>query len=149
MAEPSKDQLLRATPGSIDTEQLEFAGLRGDPRRHLTRTELEAGIAALPFASRERGSVQLLVARGPAGERILHDTARLTRNGGMPGDRWAGNGRYGPDYQLATTRADFARLVANRQPLELHGDNLYLHLDLSAQRCLSFRTSTTRRNLRE
>ena len=29
-------------------------------------------------------------------------------------------------------RTDFARVVANGQPLELHGDNLYLSLDLSA-----------------
>jgi MOSC domain-containing protein YiiM len=51
----------------------------------------------------------------------------------MPGDRWASQDKYGPDYQLATTRADYARLIANGQPLELHGDNLYLQLDLSSQ----------------
>jgi MOSC domain-containing protein YiiM len=50
----------------------------------------------------------------------------------MPGDRWAADDRYGPQYQLATMQTDYARLVANGQPLELHGDNLYLTLDLSA-----------------
>jgi MOSC domain-containing protein YiiM len=50
----------------------------------------------------------------------------------MPGDRWALEDKYGPAYQLATTRADFARVIANGQPLPLHGDNLYVQLDLSA-----------------
>ena len=133
MPEPSKDELIQAPPGSIDTEQLSFDGLRGDRRLHLSRAELEARIARLPAPPRDRGTVDLLVARGPSGERFLHQATVLTRDGGMPGDRWLGNGRYGPNYQLATTRSDFARLVANGQPLELHGDNLYLNLELSSE----------------
>lgn len=131
MVEPSKEELLRAAPGSIDTEALSFVGHRGDRRLHLTRAALETGLAALPPAPAERGTVELLVARGSSGERELPRAARLTQAGGMPGDRWASDGRYGPSHQLATTRADFARLIANGQPLELHGDNLYLNLDLS------------------
>jgi MOSC domain-containing protein YiiM len=76
--------------------------------------------------------VALMVARGPAGERHLPEQALLTVEGGMPGDRWAEQTKYGPDFQLATTRADFAQLIANGQPLELHGDNLFLDLDLSS-----------------
>ena len=59
--------------------------------------------------------------------------ARLTVEGGMPGDRWATDDRYGPAYQLATTQLDRAKVIANGQPLELHGDNLYLDLDLSSE----------------
>lgn len=129
--ELSKDELLRARPGSVDTEKLEFEGLRGDPRRHLSRQALEAGIGGL-HAPRDEGSVELLLARGPAGERQLPTEVQLTVDGGMPGDRWAGQSKYGPDYQLATARADYARLIANGQPLELHGDNLFLNLDLSS-----------------
>jgi MOSC domain-containing protein YiiM len=73
------------------------------------------------------------VARGPAGERELPSGVLLTAQDGMPGDRWAAQREYGPDYQLATTRADYARLIANGQPVELHGDNLYLQLDLSSE----------------
>jgi hypothetical protein len=131
MAEPTKEELLQAAPGSVDTEILSFVGRRGDRRLHLTRAALAAGISALPPAPVERGTVELLVARGSSGERELPHAARLTREGGMPGDRWAGDDRYGPNYQLATTRADIARLIANGQPLDLHGDNLYLNLDLS------------------
>lgn len=131
MDEPTKEQLLRAPRGSVDTEALEFTGLRGDPLRHLDRTALDVGIAAAR-APLDAGSIQLLVARGPRGERYLAEEARLTVGEGMPGDRWASQTKYGPNYQLATTRFDFARLIANGQPLELHGDNLYIDLDISA-----------------
>jgi hypothetical protein len=128
--EPTKEELERAPAGSLDTERLKFAGLRGDRRRHLDRSALEAGIAAAR-APLDEGTVELLVARGQDGERFLPSEARLTVREGLPGDRWATQDAYGPDYQLATTRSDLARLIANGQPLELHGDNLYLHLDLS------------------
>jgi hypothetical protein len=131
--EPTKEELLAASPGAVDTEALAFEGLRGDRARHLSRPELEAAIAALPPAPRDEGRVALLVARGPRGERTLHAEALLRRDEGMPGDRWFGQGRYGPEYQLATMRADFARVIANGQPLELHGDNLFVELDLSLE----------------
>lgn len=130
MNEPTKEELVRAPRGSVDTDSLKFVGLRGDRRLHLERAALEAGIAAAR-APLDEGTVQLLVARGPDGERYLADEARLTVREGMPGDRWAAQTDYGPDYQLATTSYDFARLIANGQPLELHGDNVYLDLDLS------------------
>lgn len=131
MLEPTTQELAEARPGSVDTERLTFVGQRGDPSRHLDRATLEAGIAALR-APLDEGAVALLVARGPEGERRLPDHAVLTVQGGMPGDRWAEQTKYGPDFQLATARADFARLIANGQPLELHGDNLFLDLDLSS-----------------
>ena len=132
MTEPTIEELIRARPSSVDTERLAFAGQRGDRSRHLDRPALEAGIASLR-APLDDGAVALMVARGPAGERLLPDQALLTVEGGMPGDRWAEQTEYGPDYQLATARADFARLIANGQPLELHGDNLLLDLDLSSE----------------
>jgi hypothetical protein len=128
--EPTKEELGRAAAGSVDTDGLKFVGLRGDKRRHLARPALDAGIAAAR-APLDEGTVDLLVARGDGGERHLPAEVRLTVREGMPGDRWAAQDKYGPDFQLATTRSDFARLIANGQPLELHGDNLYLHLDLS------------------
>ena len=130
--EPTKAELAVASPRSVDTDALKFVGLRGDSRRHLDRAALEAALPRLQ-APRDTGTVELLVARGPGGERQLPAEVWLTASGGMPGDRWASQTKYGPDYQLATTRADYARLIANGQPLELHGDNLYLQLDLSTQ----------------
>lgn len=131
MTQVTTEELTRARPGSIDTEALAFSGLRGDPRRHLTRAALVEALAALPPAPKDRGTLELMVARGPAGERHLPPRVLLTVQGGMPGDRWASQTKYGVDYQLSTTRSDFAKVIANGQPLQLHGDNLYLHLDLS------------------
>lgn len=131
MVELTKEELLAAAPGTVDTNGLSFLGLRGDPSRHLARAELIQALRALPPAPRDHGRVDLLVARGPQGERLLPSQVLLTARQGMPGDRWAQQERYGTAYQLATARTDFARVVANGQPLELHGDNLYLSLDLS------------------
>jgi MOSC domain-containing protein YiiM len=133
VSEPTKEELQVAEPGSFDTEALTFEGERGKKAQHLTRAELEAALARLEPAPRDQGRVALLVARGPNGERTLHSEALLTEDGGMPGDRWASQDQYGPEYQLATMRADFARVIANGQPLELHGDNLFLELDLSSE----------------
>jgi hypothetical protein len=131
MAELTKQELLEAAPGTVNTNGLSFVGLRGDPSRHLSRAQLVDALRALPPAPLDNGRVDLLVARGPQGERLLPSEVALTVSDGMPGDRWATDERYGPTYQLATARTDFARVVANGQPLELHGDNLYLSLDLS------------------
>jgi len=133
MRQVSTAELREATPGSVDTDSLAFSGLRGDRTRHLSRSALEAALARLPEPPKDAGTLELMVARGPNGERHLPECVVLTPEQGMPGDRWVSDDRYGPEYQLATTRADIARLVANGQPLELHGDNLYLHLDLSAR----------------
>jgi hypothetical protein len=132
MEQPTTDQLLKAKRGSVDVNALKFSGLRGDPAHHMDTAALRAALAALPPAPKNQGTLALMVARGPGGERQLPAEVLLTPEGGMPGDRWAKDGRYGPQFQLATTRVDFARVVANGQPLELHGDNLYVDLDLSA-----------------
>jgi hypothetical protein len=129
--ELTTEELLATPAGSLDTDRLGFTGHRGDASRHLDRAALEAALAVLPAAPRDRGTLDLMVARGAGGERHLPETASLTVLGGMPGDRWASDECYGPDYQLATARTDFARTVANGQPLELHGDNLFVSLDLS------------------
>jgi hypothetical protein len=132
VAEPTTVELEQAKPGTVDTEALSFSGLRGDRSRHLDRATLEVRLAALPPTPRDRGTLALMVARGPNGERSLPAVAKLTKTHGMPGDRWALDDRYGPEYQLATMNVEVARLLANGQPLELHGDNLFLDLDVSS-----------------
>ncbi|MEN0061409.1 MAG: MOSC domain-containing protein [Myxococcota bacterium] len=132
MGNPTKAELISAPPGSVDTQALRFEGLRGDPSRHLDRAELLRRLDALPAAPRDEGTLDRLLARGPDGSRKPLNSAMLTVEGGLPGDRWADSPKYGPDYQLATIRTDYARVVANGQDLALHGDNLFVSLDLSA-----------------
>jgi hypothetical protein len=129
MSEITSDDLLAAK--TVDTDRLTFVGLRGDRSKHLSRAQLVDALTRLPQAPRDVGSVNLLVARGDNGERTLPDAIHLTVKGGLEGDRWARQDKYGPGYQLATTQTGFARVVANGQRLELHGDNLFLDLDLS------------------
>lgn len=133
MTDLSKEELLASKASTVDTDRLKFDGLRGDRSRHLDHAALTTALAGLPPAPKDEGTVDLLVARSADFGRILHPRVRLTAEGGMPQDRWAGDARYGADDQLATTRTDFARVIANGQPLELHGDNLFLTLDLSSE----------------
>lgn len=133
MSEPSKAELLEADPRSFDTERLQFHGLRGDVALHLTRAQLEATLAALPPAPKDKGTVVRLLARGLDSSRELPRSVELSVEGGMPGDRWAQQERYGPEYQLATIYSGYADVVANGQAPELHGDNLFLDLDPSAE----------------
>lgn len=132
MTDPSKEALLCEVPATFDTTTLSFEGLRGDPAFHLSPEALEARLAALPPAPTDRGTVDYLVARTAGFGRVVHARAHLTVAGGMPGDRFVDQTKYGPEAQLATAQTDFAKVVANGQPLELHGDNLFLSLDLSA-----------------
>jgi hypothetical protein len=131
MTQLTTEELLASAPGSVHTEKLEFVGLRGDPSRHLSRAQLVAALEALPPAPRDVGRLDLIVARGETGERVKPSSALLTVEHGLELDRWRHQSKYGAEYQLAVTRTDFARVVANGQPLELHGDNLFLSLELS------------------
>ena len=71
MTEPTKEELLAARAGSIDTDALRFVGLRGDRRRHLTRAALEAGIAALA-PPKDAGTVDFLVELN----RVVHERVK-------------------------------------------------------------------------
>jgi hypothetical protein len=125
------EELHHEDAATFDVDRIQFVGPRGDVRRHLNREELLSALAELPAAPTDRGTVDLLLARPTEGARDLPEEVLLTIEGGMPGDRWAQQNKYGPNYQLATTRTDFAKVVAAGQPPELHGDNLFVTLDLS------------------
>lgn len=129
MPDPSKEELLQTPSREFDPDTLSFVGPRGDRAAHLDRAALVDGLAAIE-PNKDEGLIELMVARGPKGERVKHRSARLTTAGGMPGDRWA-DANKSTDSQLATTNSDIAKLIANGQPLALHGDNLFISLDLS------------------
>src|SRR5436309_13581554 len=118
--------MTRDTP-RIDSESL------GDPLRHRRLEELEERLEALPRAPRERGRVELIVARSEGGRRESPDRVRLEADAGVPGDAWSR--QEGPHAERAITvmQFDVAELIANGQPLALFGDNLFLTLDLSTE----------------
>ncbi len=104
----------------------------GSADRFLTFDSLEAARQALPPAPRDTGTLTRVMARGASGVRQLLEDTVLTVDGGVPGDAWGRSRSRDPEAQLAVMQEDIARLIANGQPLELSGDNLWLDLDLSA-----------------
>lgn len=97
---------------------------------HLPMSELEARLASLDLP-RDHGVVVALMARPSSWQRRELQSAELSVEGGMPGDRW--NESPLPQMQLATMSAAVAEVIANGQPLALFGDNVFLDLDVSAE----------------
>lgn len=104
----------------------------GDPRHHLGFEALAIAHAALRAAPPIHGRVALLVSRGEGGLRQVLSSVVLTPEGGMPGDAWGRREAPNPEAQLTVMRHDIASMIANGQPLELSGDNLFLDLDVTA-----------------
>ncbi len=105
----------------------------GDPACFRSFEELNQLLKALPPTTRDNGAVTLLMSRREGGRRELLRSVRLEIDAGMPGDSWGRNARRKLEAQLAAMQTDVAELIANGQPLELSGDNLYLALDLSSE----------------
>jgi MOSC domain-containing protein YiiM len=103
----------------------------GDLATFLELDVLTARLALAPAAPTDIGRVCLIVTRHPGGRRELLERATMTTESGMPGDSWGRQRRPSPEAQLAVMQFNVAELIANGQPLELSGDQLYLDLDLS------------------
>jgi MOSC domain-containing protein YiiM len=88
-------------------------------------------IAGLPPGPTNEGRVVLVVVRPAVDQRTTPPRARLTPEGGVEGDRWALRDKRVFDTQVTVMRADVAGVIANGQPIELAGDNLFVDLDLS------------------
>jgi MOSC domain-containing protein YiiM len=106
---------------------------RGDPARFLTLAELERGLERVAGAA-GRGRVALVVRRGEGGLRERLERVRLSPERGVPGDAWERRPGREPDGQIAVMQAQVAALIANGQPPSLFGDNLFVDLDLAAER---------------
>jgi MOSC domain-containing protein YiiM len=102
----------------------------GDRDRFRTFEQLEQGLASLRTA-KDKGVVTMVVARGEGGRREILQHVRLDPDAGIPGDAWGRRAGRKPDTSITVMQTDVAELIANGQPIELSGDNLYLALDLS------------------
>jgi hypothetical protein len=103
--------------------------------RHLTTSELEAGLDEIRSAPKDEGVLEMIVRRPQVGERELLQEAQLSQAEGLVGDSW--RTRYGertpnPDVQLTLMNVRVTSLVAqDKQRWPLAGDQLYVDLDLS------------------
>jgi hypothetical protein len=113
--------------------KLEAYGPEGDPSKHLSMEELNAGLEALPAAPRDSGTLELIVRRLPDGSRETPEATRLTLEEGVPGDGWNRRPPRDLEAQMTVIRMDIARLIADGQPVTHFGDNLFVDLDLTTE----------------
>ncbi len=103
--------------------------------KHLTTSELEAGLDEIHRAPKDSGLLELIVRRPAVGERELLEEGQLAPAEGLVGDSW--RLRYGertPNtaVQLTLMNARVTALVAqDKARWPLAGDQLYVDLDLS------------------
>ena len=103
--------------------------------QHLTREELEAGLAHIQASPSDGGRVEMIVRRPRTDEREVLEAGELDAKAGLVGDKWLSNKRgHDPEYfdmQLTLMNARAAALVAqSRERWALAGDQLYVDLDL-------------------
>jgi hypothetical protein len=109
--------------------------------RHLTMSELEAGLDEIRRAPKDEGVLQLIVRRPRIEEREVLEKGELHPAEGLIGDCWktrgssrTTDGSANPDMQLNIMNARVAALVAqDRDRWQLAGDQLYIDMDLSAE----------------
>jgi len=109
--------------------------------RHLTTTELEAGLDEIQRAPKDEGTLELIVRRPAVNEREVLTSAELTLAEGLVGDTWkrrrstsTADGSPNPDMQLNIMSARAIALVCPaKDRWQLAGDQLFLDLDLSAE----------------
>lgn len=107
--------------------------------RHLTTAELEAGLDHVRAAPRDRGRLELIVARPDVGERKILSVGELSPEQGLVGDNWdqrpssrTADGGPHPDMQLNVINARLSALIAEDEDHRaLAGDQLHVDLDLS------------------
>jgi hypothetical protein len=108
---------------------------------HLSRQELEAGLAHIKRSPIDNGLLELIVIRPTVNKREVIDEGHLDLVDGLVGDTWRtrGNtatpdGSADPEAQLTVMNSRLAALIADT-PVHggLAGDQLYVDLDLSAE----------------
>ena len=109
--------------------------------RHLDSIELEAGLAHIRNAPKDKGVVELIVRRPDTDQREVLNEAQLDLVNGLIGDNWSVRGSRStedgsahPDMQLNVMNSRVISLIAQeKENWSLAGDQLYLDLDISAE----------------
>lgn len=107
--------------------------------RHLSVTELEAGLSVIDKSPQETGLLELIVRRPRTDEREILSEAELTLQTGLVGDNWASrgssrtpDGSAHPDMQLTLINSRVLSLLAQaKERWPLAGDQLVVDFDLS------------------
>ena len=105
---------------------------------HVPRESLEPHLPALRALSSEQGTLELIVVRPAEGERELPESADVTLENGLVGDRWRANahirdGRVNRENQLTIASTRLLGLIAERERWPLSGDNLLVDMGLDME----------------
>jgi hypothetical protein len=108
------------------------------PVKHLTTSELEAGLAEIGRSPKDVGALEMIVRRPQVGEREILQDGRLDLKDGLVGDSWkirssrrTADGTPHPDMQLNLMNSRVVQLVAqDKARWHLAGDQLFVDLDL-------------------
>ena len=107
--------------------------------KHLTTSELEAGLEQIGRSPTDGGVLQMIVRRPKVGEREILQQGELDPADGLVGDSWkarssrrTADGAPHPEMQLNLMNSRVVDLVSqDRSRWHLAGDQLYVDLDLS------------------
>jgi MOSC domain-containing protein YiiM len=103
--------------------------------------ELTEGLAAICKSPKDRGTLELIVARPVEGERFCPERAELTPEAGLVGDRWRKtswvklpDGSPDPVVQITLMNVRcISLIIGERNQWAIAGDNLFVDLDLSKE----------------
>ena len=109
--------------------------------RHLSMTELEAGLDEIRRSPSDGGVLELIVRRPRTDEREVLEEGELDTSEGLVGDSWKDrgssrtpDGSAHPDMQLNVMNSRAIALLAqSRERWQLAGDQLFVDLDLSEE----------------
>ena len=107
--------------------------------KHLSITELEAGMDYIRQSPKDHGVLKMIVRRPEDDEREAIEHGELDRSEGLIGDNWkvrgskhSADGSANMNAQITVMNARLIELVAqNEERWSLAGDQLYIDMDLS------------------
>jgi MOSC domain-containing protein YiiM len=106
---------------------------------HVPRESLDPHLPTLRALSTEQGTLELIVVRPAEGERELPESAELTIEDGLVGDRWRASahvgehGRVSRENQLTIASTRLLELIAEPDRWPLAGDNLLVDMGLDIE----------------
>jgi MOSC domain-containing protein YiiM len=106
---------------------------------HVPRESLDPHLPALRTLPSEQGTLELIVVRPAEGERELPETAELTLDEGLVGDRWRAaahtrdDGTVSRENQLTIASTRLLELIADEERWPLAGDNLLVDMGLDME----------------
>ncbi len=117
---------------------MSIANLELKLRKHLTTSELEAGLDEIRRAPKDEGVLELIVRRPGINDREILESAELHLDEGLVGDSWIRrrskttlDGSPNPLMQLNIMNSRVTALVAqDKDRWQLAGDQLYIDFDL-------------------